>query len=252
MSHGIFTTLFYIPLYNALIFIINFIPGHSAALAIILLTLVIRFILYPLSRKSIKTQLEMKRLEPKLQKIRETVKDREEQGRQTLKLYKDNDVNPFAGLFLILIQLPILLGIYQVFRSGLPKIDATILYHFVHAPAVINMHFIGINLLNSSVILAIITVITQFIQFQLAMPAPVKSEKRSLQTDLANTVNAQMKYVFPLIMFPIAYISAVLAIYFIASNIFMIFQELFVRRRMMKKFELEDKKIQGKTTEKTA
>jgi len=85
-------------------------------------------------------------------------------------------VNPFAGLFLILIQLPILLGIYRYSVVVYQKIDATILYQFVHAPAVINMHFIGINLLNSSIILAVITVITQFIQFQLAMPAPTKSE----------------------------------------------------------------------------
>jgi len=83
----------------------------------------------------------MKRLEPKLQKIRETVKDREEQGRQTLKVYKDNDVNPFAGLFLILIQLPILLVSTRysvvVYQKSMQRSSISL----CNAPAVINMHF---------------------------------------------------------------------------------------------------------------
>jgi YidC/Oxa1 family membrane protein insertase len=242
MIHGFFATLIYIPLYNALVFIIDHTPAFSAGLAIIILTIIVRLILYPLSKTSIKTQFEMKRVAPQLQVIKETIKDREEQARATLKLYRDNGINPFAGIFLILLQLPIMIGIYRVFQSGLPKIDTTLLYSFVTVPEAVSMYFLGINLLKGSFLLAVAVVITQFIQFQLAMPTPEKkpksaTDKPSLQEDLAQSMSTQMKYIFPLIMFPIAYISSVLALYFLTSNIFMIFQEIFVRRRIAKKYQ---------------
>lgn len=232
MSHGFFATIFYIPLYNAFIFCINFLSWHNAGLAVIVLTIIIRFILYPLSRSAIKTQLQMKQVEPELKKIRDTIKDKQEQAKQTMQVYKDNGVNPFSSIFLLLIQLPILIALYQVFRSGLPKIDPTILYSFISAPAAVNMSFLGINLLTSSIILAFFAVVTQFIQLQLALPKVEKTKERSFQNDLAYTMNAQTKYILPLILFPIAYISPVIALYLIASNTFMILQEVFVKRRL--------------------
>jgi YidC/Oxa1 family membrane protein insertase len=239
MSHGIFSTIFYIPLYNSLVFLISAIPGHSAGVAVIFLTLIIRFILFPLSKKSIKTQLQMKQIEPELARIKEKVTDRQEQARQTMQLYKDKEVNPFAGFFLILIQFPILIGLYRVFRSSLPAIDATLLYNFVHAPASVAMSLFSIDLSHRSFVLAVLVVITQFIQLNISLPKSKKPEKPSFQSDLAHSMNMQMKYVIPLILFPVAYLSSVLAIYLLTSNIFMIFQELFVRRRMARKFELQ-------------
>lgn len=229
---NIFSTLFYVPFYNALIFCINFLSFHNAGVAAVVLTLIIRIILFPLSKQAIKTQLQMKQVEPELKKIRETIKDKQEQAKQTMQLYKDRGVNPFASIFLLLIQLPILIGLYQVFRSGLPKINTAILYSFIAVPPTIHMSFLGISLVGNSVLLAIIAVITQFIQLQLSLPKVKKSEKRSFQNDLAYNMNVQMKYIFPLIMFPIAYISPVIALYLITTNIFMTGQELFVRRKM--------------------
>ncbi len=237
MTHGFFATLFYIPIYNVLIFVINSIPGHSAGIAVIAVTVIIRLVLYPLSRKSIKTQLQMRQIEPEVQKIKEKVKDRQEQARQLMQLYKDKDVNPFAGLFLILIQFPILIGLYRVFISGLPKIDATLLYSFVHMPASVGMTFLGINLMQKSIIVAILTVITQFIQLNLALPSVKKGDDASFKGDLAYSMNMQMKYIFPLIIFPIAYISAVIGLYLLTSNIFMIFQELYVRKTLKKHYK---------------
>jgi YidC/Oxa1 family membrane protein insertase len=236
MSHGFFATIFYIPLYNALIFLINTVPGRSAGIAVILLTLIIRLILYPLSKKSIRTQLQMRQIEPEVQKIKEKVTDKQEQARQLMQLYKDKGVNPFAGLFLILLQFPILIGLYRVFRSGLPTVDPTLLYSFVHLPATVAMNFVGINLVYKSILLALITVITQFIQLNLALPTPKKGEDKSFKGDLAYSMNMQMKYIFPLVIFPIAYFSAVLALYLTTSNIFMILQELFVKRRLQKEY----------------
>ncbi|MDQ3076612.1 MAG: YidC/Oxa1 family membrane protein insertase [bacterium] len=232
MEHGILSTLFYIPVYNALVFIIEKIPGHSAGLAVILLTILIRLILFPLSKSSIKTQLQMKRIEPEVESIKKNTKDKQAQAQQLMKLYKDKGINPFAGFFLLLIQLPILIGLYNVFQSGLPTIDTTILYSFVHAPVDVAMSFLGIDLMRKSFILAILAVVTQFIQINLALPKSKKPTESSFQNDLAHSMNVQMRYILPLVMFPIALLSSVIAIYLIASNIFMIFQELFVKRRL--------------------
>ncbi len=224
-----------------MVFIINSMPGHSTGWAVILLTLIIRFVLFPLSKSSIRTQLMMKKIEPEVEQLKQKTKDKQEQAQQLMKLYKDRGVNPFAGFFLILIQFPILIGLYSVFRSGLPTIKPELLYSFVSSPATVSMMFFGINLASKSFILAALSVITQFIQINIALPkaAPKKPEKEaSFQSDLARSMNMQMKYIFPLIIFPIAYVSAVLALYFIVGNIFMIFQELYVKRRMAKKLSI--------------
>jgi YidC/Oxa1 family membrane protein insertase len=239
MKPGLIST----PLYNFLIIILAFVPGGNAGLAVIILTLIIRLILFPLSKKSIKTQLQMRQIEPDLKKIRETYKDRQEQATKTMQLYKEREINPFAGLLLALIQIPILFSLYRVFYGGFGTINTSMLYGFVHAPAHISMLFLGIDLSHKSIVLAVIAVITQFIQLNISLPSSKKIEQAekspSFQNDLARSMNMQMKYIFPLIMFPIAYISAVLALYFVTSNIFMIFQELFVRRKLAAKYHIK-------------
>ncbi len=182
----------------------------------------------------------MKSIEPALNKIKENVKDKQEQAKQTMALYKERGINPFAGFFLLLIQFPVLIGLYNVFRSGLPTIHSDLLYSFIHAPVMLSMSVIGIDLLKRSIILAIIAVITQFIQINLSLPktapTPKDAKKTSFQNDFAKSMNFQMRYILPLIIFPIALFSAVIALYLTASNTFMIFQELFVKRNMAKKY----------------
>lgn len=242
MNQGIFATLFFVPLYNGLIALINVVPGQSAGLAVILLTLIIKLILFPLSKKSIKTQLAMRRLEPEIEKMKEQYPDKQEQARQLMKIYKDQKVNPFAGFLLILIQFPVLIALYQVFQSGLPVVKEVLLY----SPSLMvvpSMAFFGIDLTQKSIILALLAVITQFIQFQIVMPPtkPNKDGKSSFQNDLAKSMNVQMKYIFPLIIFPIAYISSVLGLYFAVGNVLTIIQEVVVRRRLEREHAAQQK-----------
>ncbi len=237
-----FSIVFYTPLYNAFVFLVDIMPGHSAALAVVALTIIIRLILFPLSRMAIKTQILMRQIDPEVKRLQSTIKDKQEQAQALMKLYKDNGINPFASFLLLLIQLPILIELYSVFRSGLPKINSATLYSFVHTPAYVAMTIVGINLIKGSIILALLAVITQFIQINLALPKVEKKKKEhgkpsSLQDDLAYNMNMQMRYIMPLVMFPIAYISAVVGLYITAGNIFTILQELFVRRRMQRQFD---------------
>lgn len=238
MTHGFFATIFYIPLYNALVALINILPGYNVGLAVIVLTIIIRFVLYPLSRSSIRTQMKMKEVEKDLEIIKKKYPDRQEQARQTMALYKEKGVNPFSGILLLIIQLPILIALYQVFNNTFPKISADILYSFVSVPPAVIMNFLTIDLTSPSIIsrilLALIAVGTQFIQINIAVPKMKKADVSSFGNDLAYNMNVQSRYILPLVLFPVAYLFPVICLYLIASNVFMIFQELYVRKTLRK------------------
>ncbi len=236
-----FNTLFYNPLYNALVFIIDIIPGGDVGLATIALTCIVKFILFPLSKQATKTQLLMKKYEPEMKKIQEQYKsNREELARKTLEFYKTNGINPFASFFLVLIQLPIILALAFVFyKGGLPVINTDILYSFVSVPVSVNTNFLGLfDITKTSLILSILTGIAQFVQIRLSVPALEKKDDKKEQTfgeDFARSMNVQMRYVMPVFMFIVCLnVSGAVALYWITGSIFMILQELYLRRTVKK------------------
>ena len=244
MISNFFTNAVYNPLYNGLVFLINTVPYADVGIAVILLTIFVKFILFPLSIKAVRTQLSMRKLEPELKKIKEKhKKDQQELARQTMALYKENGVNPFSSILLIFIQIPIIFGLYWVFfKGGLPVINTDILYSFVKEPSLVNMNFLGlVEVSERSAILAIFAGITQYFQIKLSLP-PMKErpDKPSIKDDLARSFNIQMRYVMPFIVFFVSYaISAAIALYWTTSNLFSIGQEIFVRRNIREKFNNE-------------
>src|SRR3989344_5746603 len=145
MIKAFFKTVFYKPLYNGLIFLIDILPGIDLGVAIILFTILVRLILFPLSRQSVKTQLKMRQIEPLIAASKEKHKNsRDEQARDRLRFYKENDHHPLSGVLLMLIQLPILISLYVVFSvSGLPTVHPELLYSFVKMPENISVIFLG-------------------------------------------------------------------------------------------------------------
>lgn len=239
-----FSTLFYNPLYNALVFIINHIPYGDIGFAAILLTCLVKVILFPLSKQATKTQIKMKLLEPELQKIKEKYADkREEFAKKTMEFYKENKLNPFASFFLVLLQLPIIFALATIFyQGGLPMVDPKILYSFIETPSYINTHFLGlIDVTQKSFILSLIAGITQFIQIRFSIPAitPTVSKKEnskaSFSEDLSKSMNTQMRYVMPVFIFIFSmYVSGAVALYLITGSLFMIGQELYFRKTIKK------------------
>ncbi len=229
-------TIFYNPLYNGMVFLVSLLPGHNVGLAIIILTLLVRVILFPLGQRAARSQLALKDLEPELKKIKEEYKTKEEQARKTFELYKKYKVNPFSGCLLSLIQLPIIIALYYVFLKGL-GFNEDVLYSFVKHPEVLNMNFLGIDLGQKSLILAILAGLTQFFQSMISLP---KHEHKianpgDFKENFTKSMQTQMKYVFPILLFWIAYkISAAVALYLVVSNMFMIAQEFIVRRQFKK------------------
>lgn len=238
-----FNTFFYEPLYNGLVFLISVMPGADVGLAVIVLTLLVKIIILPLSHKSVASQAKMRSIEPEMKRVKEQHKDKQEQARQVMDLYKKHGVNPFSGCFLMLVQLPVIFALYWVFFKGLAhNIDQSLLYSFVVAPEQVSMHFLGfIDMSQKNIILAALAGISQYFQMKLSMPPIPKDDgekkkgEMSFKDEFAKNMNLQMRYMLPGIVFFVAYsISSAVALYWLVSNLFSIGHELVVKRKALR------------------
>ncbi|MDD5318394.1 MAG: YidC/Oxa1 family membrane protein insertase [Candidatus Pacebacteria bacterium] len=247
MISYIFHLVVYNPLYNALVFLIDVVPGHNVGVVVVLLTCIVMLILFPLSRSSVRTQLEMKLMEPELAKIRERNKgNKQQEAQEMMDFYKKNKINPFSTVFLTFIQIPIILGLYFIFyRGGLPIIDKSILYSFVANPLTVNMHFIGMDIAKASIVLGFLAALTQFFQGWFSVPAFTPSPKSadssgkpSFKDDFARSMNIQIRYVIPVFIFLFSFkVSGAVCLYWATKSIFMVGQELVIRHTVRKPIE---------------
>ena len=239
MLHNIWNLILYRPLLNALAFLISIIPGGDIGIAVILLTILVKVILFPLSQGSVESQAKMNLLAPHLNKIKASGASKEEQAKQTFELYKTHKANPLSGCLLVLIQIPIIFALYYVFLKGI-KFDSGVLYSFIQAPAKMNMNFLGIiDVSSKSLLLAAIAAVTQYFQAHfMPKPAPSAVSTDSFQENFAKSMQTQMKYVFPFLIALIAYRSGVIALYLITSNIFSIAQQIYAERKQNQRKDL--------------
>lgn len=239
------------PLYNILVGIMDFIPGIDVGIAVIIFTIIIRLILYPLSKSSLLTQVRMKVAEPEAAKIRaQYANDRQTQAMKIMELYKEKQIKPFAGILLLIIQLPILLALVSIFYKIIPTIDPTLLYSFIHVPTA-SPTLLGLNLASKSVILCLLAAVAQFVQLHFSLAsrqpaslAPIAGEKggaNMMQTSAMMT--KQMKYFVPILAFVSTYwiiparfpqAASIIAIYWAVSALFTLGQELYIRKRHLK------------------
>jgi YidC/Oxa1 family membrane protein insertase len=236
----LFNDFLVIPLYNLLILILTHIPFADLGFAVILLTITVRLILFPLSKSAIKTQLKMKDIQKPIEEIKIKYKnDQQQMAIETMKFYKENDIKPFSGILLLLIQLPIIFALYFVFlKEGLPNIDLNLLYSFVQSPQSVNPNFLGIfDLASKSITLALLAGATQFFQARLMFKKDDQTEQKptenNFQNDLMKSMQIQMQYVLPGLMIAFSYsLGAVIALYFTTSNIFSILQEIYLKKKL--------------------
>ena len=243
MISSFFHATVYQPLYNSLVFLISIMPGHNIGLALVFLTIIVKLILYPSSKKAILSQIKIKEIQPDLESINKKYKEnREERARKTLELYRDKKVNMFAPILPLLLQLPVILALYYIFaQSGLPKVNGDILYSFLKAPEFTSTAFFGLfDIIEKNWPIAIVAGVTQFIQASVYLKLANgknppsdnnKDEKPSFQADFQKSMNFQMKYVFPVFVVFFAHtLTAAVALYWTTSNIFSIFQEIITRK----------------------
>ncbi len=226
-------------------------PGGDVGLAVLIITVIVRFILLPFSLSATRTQQTMGALEPKLKEIKEIHKnDKTKQAEKTMALYREAKVNPFASIISIILQIPILIALYFVFlHEAFPAIDAKLLYDFVPVPTVVSMKFLGIlDIAGKSIVLAALAGITQYAQATLALARakqPENKKGKGAAMDFSRMMSNQVRFIFPFIIAAIAYsTSGAIALYFVTTNTFGALQELYVRHTLIKKPVLVDEKKQ--------
>ncbi len=227
---AIWNTVIYQPLLNSLIALAAVMPGKSLGLAVVVLTVLIRLLLFPVSKRAIRSQYALRALDPKIQAIKTKKLDKQAEAQELFLLYKTEKVNPFSGCLLLLIQLPILIALYSTFVSGVNHPE--LLYSFI-SPEGITTSLFGLDITIPSLMLAILAALTQGVQAFLAPrpPKPQTEDKLNFQSQLAASMSVQTRYVLPIIIFFIARnVSAAVSLYWVVSNLFSIGQELYFRR----------------------
>ncbi len=250
-----FDLLVYNPVYNLLVFVYSVFSWRDFGVAIILVTLIIKFILIPLSKKQIESQKKMQELQPKIKEVQEKYKnDKEKQSRALLELYKENKTNPFSGCLPLIIQLVFLIAIYRVLfnisNAGL-KVDVSTLYSFVPDPGQINKMFLGIIDLSSTLnigslslkdmphlVLVLLAAGAQYFQTKMLMVAKKEENKNKKPTentgkpDFSEIMTKQMLYLGPLLTLFIGIkFPAGLALYWFVSTGFMIVQQYYLNKK---------------------
>jgi len=226
--------IIYTPLYNLLVLILN-IPYVDAGIAAIILTILVKLLLYPIAKKGVVTQLKMKESGKELAEIKEKYKDKQEQALKVMEFYKKNKINPFGSILGIIIQIPIIYSLYHIFlQSGLPTVNMTLLYDFVKAPEV-SMLFLGFwDIAEKSLILALLAAVSSYFQMHLSAQSMNSATPAPGKEDLSSMMAKQMKYTFPVIVFFISWkISGVIALYWFVSNLAGIAQDYIIKRSLL-------------------
>ncbi|MFA6097516.1 MAG: membrane protein insertase YidC [Candidatus Paceibacterota bacterium] len=244
----IYNEIIYRPLFNLLVWFYNVIPGHDIGVAIVLLTLFVRLLLYGTNSRSIKSQRQLQEIQPKIKEIQQKYKeDKETQAKKLMELYQKNKINPLSGCLPLLIQLPILIALYQVFMNGFQDASLSMLYQgYVYNPTHLNP--ISLNFVNLSVpnvYLAFIAGILQYYQTKMLMGTKEdkaeNKEKNKEKTaadqtqDFAKIMNKQMIYIMPVMTFMFAQsFPSGLALYWAVTTAFAIIQQYLIMKKQNK------------------
>jgi len=237
----IWNTVILHPMVNILVWIYSFV-FHNFGIAIIIFTILIRLLTYPLTASQLKGQKKMQEMtsSKRYQEVQKKYKDdREKLAQEQMKLYKEMGVNPAGSCLPLLIQFPIMIGLYQAVALAMASAPVQLLnlsrslYNFIPASQLIplNPQFLWMNLGLPEIstplwapfgfalpIMTIIVVVTTFLQSKLMTPTATPGDQGAQMSKM-------MTLYMPILMGWIAYsLSSGLALYFIVSNVLAIAQ----------------------------
>ncbi len=230
------------PLLNALIFVASVIPGHDLGLSIIILTLAVKLLLFIPTQHALEGQKKMQMLQPKLEAIRRQYKDEPMKMQQeTTKLWKEHKINPVQSCLPLLVQFPVLIGLFYVIRDG-ANLDLSrhLIYPFYQdLPWTFDQHWLGFDLTQPYIwVFPPLLVVLQFIQMKLSFMIADKKKAKEIaakttpQADTPQEIQQRvMMYALPLLIgfFALSYPSA-LSVYWGFSTLFAIGQQMLVNR----------------------
>ncbi len=274
------------PIFNLLLAIYSIVPYADFGIAVIIFTIIIRFLLWPLVVKQLHQVKAMRKLQPELARIKKASKgNRQAESIQMLELYKKHGVKPFRSILMLLIQLPIFIALFQViqiFTSHRDQLEK-FTYGFMQAfepvkellanPDSFNKMFLGFVDITSHAIsangvniflvgLAVLAAVTQYIISKQTMPqtqskkrlrdvlAEAGEGKQPDQAEINAVMMGKMIKFLPIMMFFIMMgLPGALALYYVTSNVFAAIQQHFLLKRdaeEMDKIADQPKKTEGK------
>ena len=265
---NIFEIVIVQPIFNLLLGLYSIIPGHDFGIAIILFTILVRFLLYPLTRSMLHQSRMMRKLQPELAAIKKRTKGNKQlESMQMMELYKKHNVSPFRSIGILLIQLPIFIALYQVIRIFTTSRDqiGKFTYDFLEQigpikdlianPHNFNEKLFGfIDLTKPAfhngtveiflVLLALLAAFTQYIMSKQTAPtqksnrrirdimAEAADGKQADQSEMNAIIMSRMSKILPLFMFFIMIsVPGALALYYAVSNLVAVAQQAYLLRK---------------------
>lgn len=257
-----FTTFIVKPLFNILVLIYAYLPGHNFGLALIIFTVLIRLLLWPLVKKQLHQAKAMRKLQPELKRIKkETKGDRQRETKMTMELYKEKGINPVATLPIFVVQIIVLIGLYSGINKIIsdPKQIISFSYSFIQHTAWIrhlatNLHYFDntlfgiINLSRSAVsgsgvywpamVIVVLSAASQYYQSKQLLPSTkdakglreiLKSAGQGNQADQSEVnaaVGRSTRFLLPVMIFLFTVnIAADLSLYWLASGVVALIQQ---------------------------
>lgn len=229
MKH-LFDLIFAQPIFNLLIWLYNVVPGHDIGLAIILLTLLVKLVLWPLSGQALRSQKALQDLQPKLEELKkEYGKDRQEElAKATMALYSKEKVSPLSSCLPLLIQLPVFIALYHALGQGLKSSGYDMLYPFVQNPGTITPTLFGlVDIAKRSIPLALLAGAAQFLQAKMMITRQQPKQTPGAKDEaMLAMMNKQMLYMMPLLTVYIGWkLPGGLALYWLMQNVLTIVQQ---------------------------
>lgn len=221
-------------------------PGHDFGIAVIILTLIIRFAMWPLTGKQLRSQKKMQALQPEIAKLKvQAAGDKQKEQQLLMELYKEKEINPFSACLPLLVQFPFLIALFFVLKKttlpidqfsallyapvrNLPYIQQLLTSQVAYKPELLGF----LSMSAPSAMLAVIAGITQYIQVKMIAPKNIDP------SDQQAKMTSSMNYLFPAMTTFIAWkLPAALPLYWITGNSVAIFQQWLIMREEVDKME---------------
>lgn len=265
---NIFELIVVQPIFNMLLGLYSIIPGHDFGVAIILFTILVRVLLYPLTRSMLHQSRAMRKLQPELAAIKKRNKGNKQlESMQMMELYKKHNVNPFRSIGILIIQLPIFIALYQVIniftrsRDQIGKFTYDFLEQFgpikdlIANPHNFNEKLFGfVDLTKPAfhnggveiflVLLALLAAYTQYVMSKQTAPqqkskrrirdimAEAADGKQADQSEMNAIIMTRMSKILPIFMFFVMIsVPGALALYYAVSNLVAVAQQAYLLKQ---------------------
>lgn len=279
-----FTTLIVQPIFNLLVLIYALLPGHNFGLAVIIFTVIVRLLLWPLLKRQLHQAKVMRKLQPEIRRIKKATKgNRQKESQMLMELYKERGINPIGTFPILIIQLVILLGLYSGLRRVIDNPHELISFAYPGLQHLSwmkelshNIHFFdntlfGIVDLSKSalgsagggvywpaMIIVIGSAVAQYYQAKQLMPTDKNSRglreilrgankgEQADQTEITAAVGRSTRFLLPGMIFLFTVnIASALSLYWLTSSLVAYIQQAIVLRRDEEEMEQTNGKKAG-------